>query len=109
VINLSGVIFEDARLQSGGGGWGSNQAARAQGAGSVKRDSRIWADFLVDYKIPALAVSPGRKGAKWSAKEMCAITDYKPAKGSPTNEHGRDAAKLAWCFGLELMLSAGQK
>lgn len=80
------VVFEDARLRGG------DDPKRAQGAGSVKRDSRIWADFLADLGCKVLAVRPQKGGTKWSAEQFAKLTGWK----GRTNEHGRDAALLIW-------------
>ena len=80
------VVFEDARLRGG------DDPKRAQGAGSVKRDSKIWADFLADLGCPTLAVKPQKGGTKWTAEQFAKLTGWK----ARTNEHGRDAALLIW-------------
>lgn len=81
------VIFEDARLRKW---YGENSNAKMQGAGSVKRDSSIWEDFLKDKKIQYQAVHP--------LKNMTKLTDiyFKQLTGwqGKTSEHSRDAAML---------------
>ena len=64
------VVFEDARLRGG------DDPKRAQGAGSVKRDSRIWADFLADLGCPTMAVKPQKGGTKWDA-ETCGLPPWR--------------------------------
>lgn len=83
------VVFEDARTRKWFGNSGREQL---QGAGSVKRDSKIWADYLTDLRIPFAAISPQAKGAKWSSERFARMTGWKPR----TNGHGRDAALLVW-------------
>lgn len=83
------VVFEDARARKWFGNSGREQL---QGAGSIKRDSKIWADYLTDLRIPFAAISPQAKGAKWDAGRFKRITGW-PHK---TNEHGRDAALLVY-------------
>ena len=86
--SLHMVVFEDARLRTGY--FGPNARAKEQGAGSVKRDCKIWSDFLHDHGIAHLAISPKRKGAKLDAQRFAKLTGW----ASKTNEHGRDAAML---------------
>lgn len=92
--HLSHVVFEDARLRT----WfGKHQTAkqdrdRLMGAGSVRRDSQIWAEFLADAGIQADALSPREKGAKYDAAQFARVTGWH----ARTNEHGRDAGML--CF-----------
>ena len=85
---LSHVVFEDARLRTGY--FGKNAKAKQQGAGSVKRDCTIWADFLGGHGIPFKTVSPRAKGAKVDAETFIRLTAWV----GRTNEHGRDAAML---------------
>ena len=85
---LHSVTFEDARLRTG---WfGGNSAARAQGAGSIKRDCSIWVEFLGGLLIPYKSVSPKSKGAKLNQQQFAKLSGWPYA----TNEHGRDAAML---------------
>jgi hypothetical protein len=92
--NLSHVVFEDARMRTYFGERKSHaeERARLQGAGSVKRDSTIWEDFLTDLGVPIQAVSPQEKGAKYNAAGFARLTRWE----KPTNEHGRDAALLVF-------------
>ena len=84
------VVFEDARLRK----WlGEDKGPKQlQGAGSIKRDCRIWADFLADIGCPTLALKPQKGGTKWTAEQFAKLTGWK----GRTNEHGRDAALLIW-------------
>lgn len=85
-----GVIFEDARLRK----WipreksMSEYRGRLMGAGSVKRDSTIWEEFLKDHKIPYRAIAPRAGATKWNADYFARVTGYR----GKTSEHGRDAA-----------------
>ena len=81
------VVVEDARQVRF-----NTDKMKAQGAGSVKRDAKIWADFLEDYKIPHLMVRPKKAITKLSAERFKEITGW----SERTNEHGRDAAMLVW-------------
>lgn len=88
---LSHVVFEDARLRT----WFGDKTAkqdrdRLMGAGSVRRDSSIWSQFLADAGIPNIGLSPKAKGAKYDAAQFQRITGWKER----TNEHGRDAGML---------------
>ena len=85
---LRQVVFEDARLRTG---WfGERSAAKQQGAGSVKRDCTIWAEFLGAHGIPYRSISPKQKGAKMDAALFARVAGWT----GRTNEHGRDAAAL---------------
>ena len=84
------VRFEDARQRK----WfGLSDREKLQGAGSVKRDSAIWQDFLTDKGIAFEAVPPKNNKTKLSEIAFRQITGYH----EKTSEHGRDAAML--CFG----------
>ena len=81
------IIIEDARQVQF-----NTDKMKAQGAGSVKRDAKIWADFLEDYKIPHLMVRPKKAITKLSAERFKEITGWTER----TNSHARDAAMLVW-------------
>ena len=83
------VVFEDARLRT----WFGTKGREAlQGAGSIKRDCQIWADWLGIVGCPYKQVSPHQKGAKVDADRFEKLTRWT----GRTNEHGRDAAMLVW-------------
>lgn len=88
------VVVEDARQRK----WfGSNSNAKAQGAGSVKRDCKIWEDFLVELKDKNLIqgfslVHPMRGATKLNHSKFQMMTGITKR----TNEHGRDAMMLIW-------------
>jgi hypothetical protein len=87
-LNSNTKIFvEDARKWNGGG-----NANKAQGAGSVKRDCKIWEDFLNSLKIDFEMIRPNKAMTKWDAKTFKAATNYT----GTTNQHGRDAAMLVY-------------
>lgn len=84
---------EDARQRK----WfGNNSGAKKQGAGSVKRDCKIWEDFLQDLKknsegsISYELIHPVKGATKINAKMFQQITGIHKR----TNEHGRDAFML---------------
>jgi hypothetical protein len=85
------VRVEDARLRN----WfGKSGREKLQGAGSVKRDSKIWSDFLTDEGIPFELVAPKNNVTKISAEAFKKLTGY----NGRTSEHGRDAAMLVWGY-----------
>lgn len=85
------VRVEDARLRK----WfGKNSNAKLQGAGSVKRDAKIWEDFLKAEKLDYEMVAPKNNKTKLSAEHFKKITGWQ----NTTNEHGRDGAMLV--FGI---------
>lgn len=83
------VFVEDARKRK----WfGKDASAKAQGAGSVKRDCAIWEEFLTDQGIPFEMVDPKtqRGLTKMDAERFKALTGWQDR----TSEHARDAAIL---------------
>lgn len=85
------VIFEDARKRA----WfGKSGKEVWQGAGSIKRDCKIWEDFLTDSGIPFVAVSPSRGKTKLSPEQFKIYTGY----DGRTNEHSRDAGMLVYGY-----------
>lgn len=89
--NLQGVFIrvEDARKWTHG-----TDAIRAQGAGSVKRDAKIWDDFLSELGAYYEMVRPNKFFTKWDAVKFRQLTGY----DKTTNGHGRDAATLVWQY-----------
>jgi hypothetical protein len=94
---LHSVIFEDARLRTWYEAADKRQresgAGVREGIGSVKRDCKVWEDFLTARGITFFAVRPQRGMTKWSADTLRRITGWT----ARTNNHGRDAAAL--CYG----------
>ena len=83
------VIWEDARLRT----WfGTKGRESLQGAGSIKRDCGIWAEFFAAAGIPNCPVKPQVGGTKWTASAFAKLTGWTER----TNEHGRDAAMLVY-------------
>lgn len=78
------IIVEDARKRSG-------RPEAAQGAGSVKRDCKIWEDFLTDLKMSFKMVPPVRNGTRFRDQIFKASFPYWKAR---TSEHSRAAANL---------------
>ena len=81
------VMVEDARKRKWFGNAGREQL---QGAGSVKRDAKIWEDFLTDMKIDFEMVAPKNNKTKMDAEFFKKATGW----AGKTNEHSRDAAML---------------
>ena len=87
---LHSVVFEDARLRT----WfGSAGREKLQGAGSVKRDCKAWADFCGDHGIPYLCIAPQKGATKWDESRFKTVTKW---GGKRTSEHARDAALLVF-------------
>lgn len=90
------VRIEDARLRK----WiprqknEKSERGRREGAGSVKRDAKIWEDFLTDHKIPFEMVAPKNNKTKVSAEYFKKLTGYQER----CSEHARDAGMLV--FGM---------
>ena len=88
------VRFEDARQRR----WIPDthdirrEMGRRQGAGSVKRDSQIWEDFLSDSRITFEMRAPKHNATKMNADVFKAVTKW-PKR---TNSHERDAAMLVF-------------
>ena len=83
------VVVEDARQVKY-----KTDPVKAQGAGSVKRDSTIWADFLTDENIAHTMKRPSKALSKLNEEIFRKITRYE----GKTSQHGRDASMLV--FGL---------
>lgn len=67
-----------------------NDPRTLQNVGSVKRDAKIWGDFLTDLGIPFQMVSPADNIRKLKAADFNQRTGW----AGKSNEHGRDAAML---------------
>lgn len=83
------VIFEDANKR------GCNPkmaAARAQGAGSVKRDCNLWREYFIEEGIQFKAVPPQKGLTKVDKVQFKYMTGW---QGRVSN-HARDAAMLIW-------------
>ena len=79
------VVVEDARKRKWFGNTGSE---RHQGAGSVKRDSKAWEDFLQDKEIIHRMQSP--KNTKVNPEWFKKVTYYE----GRTSIHAREAAMI---------------
>lgn len=85
------VRFEDARLRKW---YGAAGREKLQGAGSIKRDSTIWSEFLAASHIAHEAVAPRAVATKLTAATFAAITGHT----ARTSEHARDAAMLVYGY-----------
>jgi len=81
------VVVEDANKRKW---YGSNANAKMQGAGSIKRDGKVWRDFLEDKEIPHEMVHPLRGGTKLDEQTFKNTTGWTER----TSNHARDAAML---------------
>lgn len=75
--------------------FGQTGREKLQGAGSIKRDYKIWTEFAAEYKISIFPVSPAEIGSQFdNEKVFHAATGYKKKCG----KHARDAAKIIYKF-----------
>lgn len=85
------IRIEDARKRK----WFGNRSKfKQQGAGSIKRDCKIWEEICQFHELPYEMVHPVRGGTKMNAEVFEKITGWE----GQTNEHKRDSAMLV--FGL---------
>lgn len=84
------VRVEDARLRK----YITGGREKLQGAGSIKRDAKIWEDFLTDKNIPFEMVAPKNNRTKLSAEAFKKLTRFV----GRTNSHSRDAGALVFGF-----------
>lgn len=85
------VRVEDARKRK----WfGDAGRAQLQGAGSIKRDAKIWEDFLTDLGVDYEMVAPKNNTTKLTTEKFKLITKYNGA----STEHSRDSAMLVFGF-----------
>lgn len=88
------VRVEDARKRK----WipkmpnSSRERGRREGAGSIKRDAKIWEDFLTDIGVDFEMVAPKNNKTKLTAELFKKITWYQ----GETNSHSRDAGMLVY-------------
>lgn len=83
--------IEDARLRKW---YGNSGREKLQGAGSVKRDSKIWEDFCKENDIEYRMVAPKNNRTKVSKEYFTKITGWT----KPTTDHARDSAMMV--FGI---------
>ena len=85
---LKRIVLEDARMSSRR----DPNRARAQGAGSVKRDCSLWGEWAELHQVPLLSIRATKGMTKWDAATFQRITGWQ----GRTNSHGRDAAVLVF-------------
>lgn len=83
------IRVEDARKRKWFGNSGREQL---QGAGSIKRDAKIWEDFLTDLGVDFELVAPKNNKTKVNAATFKNITGWT----GKTTEHSRDAGMLVY-------------
>lgn len=83
------LFIEDARQRKWFGNAGRE---KLQGAGSVKRDSRIWEDWCREQGFQYRMVAPKNNRTKLTASQFKVLTKWTGA----TSEHARDAALLVF-------------
>ena len=86
------VRLEDARMVK----YKTNPAA-AQGAGSVKRDCKVWEEFFNHIGVDYVLRRPDKKISKLDAKAFQMITKH----SARTSNHARDAAMLVYKLPLK--------
>ena len=86
-VNDTLFVIEDARQVKF-----NTDKSKAQGAGSVKRDAKIWEDFLIHQGFNYLMVRPRKSITKLCAIHFNNLTGW----NERTNEHARDAGMLVW-------------
>lgn len=87
------VRIEDARLATFDR-QGETNNSKQQGAGSIKRDAKIWEDAMKDWNIDFEMVRPNNKITKLDQRIFEDITGWK----GRTSNHGRDAAMLVFNY-----------
>lgn len=79
------LVIEDARKRT----WfGNSGREKLQGAGSVKRDSKIWEDYCIDKAIKHRLLAP--RATKVNAEWFGKVTYYE----GRTSIHAREAAMI---------------
>jgi hypothetical protein len=81
------VRVEDARKRK----WfGKGASDKVQGAGSIKRDAKIWEDFLIDLGVDFEMVDPKNNTTKISQEYFNKLSGH----NGRCSVHARDAAML---------------
>lgn len=83
------LYIEDARLRKW---YGNTGRERLQGAGSVKRDAKIWEDFCEENGLNYHMIAPGDNPAKMEAPMFRTVTGWK----GKCSQHARDAMMLVY-------------
>lgn len=90
------VTVEDARLRGHGYNDNGLTDAKKMGAGSVRRDSSIWDDFLSDEQIPYKMKKPNGKSNELAKNKNLKIFQLNTKYTERCSEHARCAAMLVW-------------
>jgi hypothetical protein len=85
------VRVEDARKR---GNSSKLASAMAQGVGSVKRDAKIFEDFLLEYNIDFQLLAPSKTTTKMDVKAFKKLTGIT----TRTSNHCRDAIMLVYKY-----------
>ncbi len=80
------VFVEDARLLK------YTKEGREEGVGSVKRDARVWEDFLQELKVDFTLTYPDKNFTKMKERMFQHMTGWR----APTSDHARDAAMIVF-------------
>ena len=90
-IKLGNVLvrIEDARKRKW---YGNRSNAKMQGAGSIKRDSKIWEEICQYHGVDYEMIHPIKGTTKLDAKTFRNITRWE----GRTNEHQRDSAMIVY-------------
>ena len=100
---INRVIFEDSRLQSHifsahkpGKRVLSHpeQLKVARNVGQIDGWCHVIFNVCAERGIVCHGISPANKGEKLDAKQFAAVTGWQ----GPSNQHGRDAAMVAWRY-----------
>lgn len=83
------VVVEDSTQRKW---YGANAEVKRQGAGSIKRECKIWKEVLDGFKIPNKFCHPIKYGTKINQERFKQITGW----NQRTNNHVRDAAMLVY-------------
>ena len=90
---VAGVVIEDPRrLPVYARHRGANRGERdriARSVGRIDRDVELWASWLASAGYAVRLVQPTRR-KKWDREALRRVSGW----SAPTNEHGRDAARL---------------
>lgn len=85
------VVLEDARkMRTGRHGKHFGNTKVLQGVGAVKRESKVWEEWLTHHGFAFVAPPPRPSLTKWPAAYFRTVTGWTER----TNNHGRDAACL---------------
>lgn len=88
------VRVEDARKRKWFGNDYKTNDAKKQNVGKVKRDCKIWEDYLTYLGVAFEMIHPIKGGTKIKAEPFKKLTGWE----KQTNEHGRDAAMIVFGY-----------